>query len=71
MTIPSKEDGEKELFKRLVYKNCDDIMFGVWLGQNGWQPYDGMDRWINLNMRNSVMSIRNLYAEYIKENPEP
>jgi|SRR5688572_15872766 len=61
-----KPDQEKVLYERLVYMNIEEILFGAWLGENGWQPYDGNDRWINLALLNKVESIVNLFAEYKK-----
>ncbi len=64
------EQIEKELFKRFVYGDIEDIKFGVWLGSNGWQPYDGQDRWINLKAGNVVTPITELFADYKKENTQ-
>lgn len=63
-----EKDIEKELYEKFVYASIDDIMFGVWLGNNSWQPYDGYDRWINLKAGNKVVPITELFADYKTEN---
>lgn len=67
------EQVEKEMFARFVYGDIEDIKFGVWLGNNGWQPYDGQDRWVNIHIKmgNAVAPITELFAEYKKSNPTP
>ena len=62
---------DKELLERFLYRDIDDIMFGVWLGANGWQPYDGHDRWVNLKANNIIVPITELSADYKKANPQP
>lgn len=51
--------------------NYEDILFGAWLNENGWQPYDGWDRWINQGLFNTVEDLQKLFEDYKKENPEP
>jgi hypothetical protein len=65
------EQEEKDLFNRLMYASIDDINFGRWLNENHWQPYDGNDRWINLNSHNNVKPITELFAEYKYQFPNP
>lgn len=52
-------------------KNTDDIRFGMWLAENGWQFYDGDDRLINLKLNNIVVPITELLTDYKKQTPEP
>ena len=49
--------------------NYEDVLFGVWLGENGWQPYDGWDRWIFIKTR-EVENIETLYQDYKQEKSE-
>jgi len=35
-----------------------------WADRNGWQPYDGNDRWINLKQGRKVVPIETLYSLY-------
>lgn len=35
-----------------------------WADRNGWQPYDGNDRWINLKQGRRLVSIETLYLIY-------
>ncbi len=60
----TEQQEEKELFERLMYVSIDDINFGRWLSENGWQPYDGNDRWINLADKNKVEPITKLFEQY-------
>jgi len=62
MSNPTKE--EIELYEKCVYANIDDILFGIWLGENGWCFYDGADGLINLKGGRVVASIKELYADF-------
>lgn len=42
------------------------VQFAEWLSGNGWQHYDGADRWINLEGR-TVCSTGKLYDKMEKE----
>lgn len=61
-------DEETELYNRYVFAKIDDIKFGMWLANNGYEFYDGDDRLINLKGGNTVSPITQLFAEYKKEN---
>lgn len=43
------------------------IAFLKWTGRNGWQPYDGDDRWICLNGTRTVCSTKRLYEKFLAD----
>jgi hypothetical protein len=47
------------------------FQFCRWLDDNGWQSYVGDEMWINLSEGNRLMSIKYLFTEFLKENPQP
>ncbi len=61
---------ELDLYKSMVYANIDDILFGIWLGENGWCFYDGADRLISIKAGKIVAPITELFADYIKTRNE-
>lgn len=66
-----EEIDEIEFYKKHLYADIEDIRFGIWLGKNGWEQYDGWDRLINIKEGKGVREIAKLFSEYKKENPEP
>lgn len=43
-----------------------EVPFKIWLEQNGWQEYDGWDRFINLNQGRILKGIGELYNAFSK-----
>lgn len=44
----------------------EEPLFQKWLKENGWQEYDGWDRFINLNQSRILKGIGELYNAFSK-----
>lgn len=50
----------------LEYAKNTAIDFAEYLESEGWQQYDGRERWINLKMGDIVKTTSELFNEYLK-----
>jgi len=41
--------------------------FVKWADGRGWQPYDGLDTWINLKQGRRLAAVDTLFEDYKKE----
>lgn len=48
-----------------AYSEEQAIAFAEFISREGWQQYDGADRWINANEGNAVLGTKKLYEKFL------
>ncbi len=51
----------------LIVSRKNKRSFLRWADKNGWQPYDSLDRWVNLKQGRKLASALSVYQLFIKE----
>src|ERR1700688_1330786 len=49
------------------YAQQQAVSFIEWAWNNGWQPYDAHDRWINTDQGNVVLPTPSVYESFLYE----